>query len=69
MLSEAVLEGSTVEQDEREMLLSLDTEHTTTVVGRFDPETRVGVGETIELAVNPAKLHLFDLESGLAIVG
>ena len=69
VLSEAVLEGSTVEQDEREVLLSLDTEHTTTVVGRFDPETRVGVGDTIELSVNPAKLHLFDLESGLAIVG
>lgn len=44
-------------------------EQTTTVIGRFDPETRVGVGEPIELAVNPAKLHLFDLESGLAIVG
>jgi multiple sugar transport system ATP-binding protein len=68
VLSEAVLEGST-EQDEHETLLSLEAEHTTTVIGRFDPETRVGVGETIELAVNPAKLHLFDLESGLAIVG
>ena len=44
-------------------------EQTTTVIGRFDPETRVGVCETIELAVDPAKLHLFDLESGLAIVG
>jgi multiple sugar transport system ATP-binding protein len=70
VLSEAVLEGSTVDQDEHETLLAMETaEHTTTVIGRFDPETRVGVGETIQLAVNPAKLHLFDLESGLAIVG
>ncbi len=67
VLSEDVLEGSTVEQDEHETLLAME-EHTTTVIGRFDPETRVGVGEAIELAVNPAKLHLFDLESGLAIV-
>ena len=39
------------------------------MIGRFDPETRVGAGDAIELAVNPAKLHVFDLESGLAIVG
>ena len=57
-----------MEQDEHETLLALGGA-ATTVIGRFDPETRVGVGETIELAVNPAKLHLFDLESGLAIVG
>ena len=57
-----------MEQDEHETLLTLE-EQTTTVIGRFDPETRVGVGETIEPAVNPDKLHLFDLESGLAIVG
>ena len=59
-----------MEQDEHETLLTL-VEQTTTVIGRFDPETRVGVGvgETIELAVDPAKLHLFDLESSLAIVG
>ena len=69
VLSDAVLEGSTVEEDEHETLLSLEAEHMTTVIGRFDPETRVGVGEAIELAVNPAKLHLFDLETGLAIVG
>ena len=68
-MSEAVLEGSTLEQDEVETLLALEAEHTTTVIGRFDPETRIGVGATVELAVNPAKLHLFDLESGLAIVG
>jgi multiple sugar transport system ATP-binding protein len=68
VLSDAVLEGSTVEQDEHATLLAVE-EHTTTVIGRFDPEARVGVGEPIGLAVNPAKLHLFDLESGLAIVG
>ena len=39
------------------------------MIGRFDPETRVRPGDAIDLAVNPAKLHLFDLESGLAIVG
>ena len=67
VLSDAVVEG-TVEQDEHETLLATE-ERTTTVVGRFDPETRVWPGDAIELAVNPAKLHLFDLESGLAIVG
>jgi multiple sugar transport system ATP-binding protein len=68
VLTDEVIEGSTVEQDEHETLLAKEGERTTTVIGRFDPETRVGVGETIELAVNPAKLHVFDLESGLAIV-
>jgi multiple sugar transport system ATP-binding protein len=68
VLSEDVLEGSTVEQDEHETLLTTE-ERTTTVIGRFDPETRIGAGEAIELAVNPTKLHLFDLESGLAILG
>ena len=40
VLSEAVLEGSTVEQDERELLLSLDTEHTTTVVAASTRDAR-----------------------------
>jgi multiple sugar transport system ATP-binding protein len=70
VLSDAVLEGSTVQQDEHETLLAMEGEaRTTTVIGRFDPETRVTAGQTIELAINPAKLHLFDLESGLAISG
>ena len=69
VLSEEVIEGSTVEEDEHELLLAREGERTTTVIGRFDPETRVRPGEAIDLAVNPARLHLFDLESGLAIVG
>ena len=69
VLSDAVLEGSTVKRTSTRRCSRCEAEHMTTVIGRFDPETRVGVGEAIELAVNPAKLHLFDLETGLAIVG
>ena len=69
VLSEEVIEGSTDQEDEHELLLAREGERTTTVIGRFDPESRVRPGEAIDLAVNPARLHLFDLESSLAIVG
>jgi multiple sugar transport system ATP-binding protein len=37
------------------------------LVGRFSPRTRVGDGETIEVAVDRRALHFFDRQSGLAI--
>ena len=53
-----------MEQDEHETLLTL-VEQTTTVIGRFgtprNTSRPAALGETIELAVDPAKLHLFDL--------
>jgi multiple sugar transport system ATP-binding protein len=66
--TEAVLEGA-VEVEERDALLADAQAWTSTVVGRFDPETRVRAGDTIDVAVNSAKLHVFDLDSGLAVAG
>jgi multiple sugar transport system ATP-binding protein len=39
----------------------------TRLVGRFDPQTRIREGDTIEVAIDKHALHFFDLESGLAI--
>jgi len=36
-------------------------------VGRFDPRSRVKMGDNIDIAVNVANLHFFDSESHLAI--
>ncbi len=40
---------------------------TTTLVGRFSPETRIRDGEAVEVAVDERALHFFDAASGLAI--
>jgi multiple sugar transport system ATP-binding protein len=40
---------------------------TTTLVGRFSPETRIRDGEAIEVAVDERALQFFDAASGLAI--
>ena len=40
---------------------------TTTIVGRFDPRTRIREGDMIEVAVDHTALHVFDPDSGLAI--
>jgi len=37
------------------------------LLGRFDPAARVESGDTVELAVDPARLHFFDLETEAAI--
>jgi multiple sugar transport system ATP-binding protein len=69
VLSEDVLEGSTVEEDEQETLLAGEAAtRGTTVIGRFDPELELPAGGRIELAVGAERLHLFDLETGRAIV-
>ncbi|WP_028065926.1 ABC transporter ATP-binding protein [Solirubrobacter soli] len=40
---------------------------TATLVGRFDPRTRIREGDTIEVSVDDKGLHFFDPDSGLAI--
>ena len=42
---------------------------TATLVGRFDPHTRVREGDTIEVAIDVSALHFFDAGTGLAIYG
>jgi multiple sugar transport system ATP-binding protein len=42
-------------------------ERNTIVVGRFSPESKVRVGETVEVAVDTRALHFFDTETGTAI--
>jgi len=44
------------------------TRFLTTVVGRFSPRSRVREGDRIQLAVDTNRLHLFDLETGRAII-
>jgi multiple sugar transport system ATP-binding protein len=50
-----------------EQLESEARERRTVVIGRFETQTRMRTGEEVEVAVDPRRLHLFDLESGLAI--
>jgi multiple sugar transport system ATP-binding protein len=38
-----------------------------TLLGRFAPDVQVRVGETVELGVEPRRLHFFDLETSLGI--
>jgi len=40
---------------------------TATLVGRFDPRTRIREGDAIEVSVEHEALHFFDPASGLAI--
>jgi multiple sugar transport system ATP-binding protein len=50
--------------DERAVELTADQ---TTMVGRFNPRTKVRVGETAEIAVDTRALHFFDPETGAGI--
>jgi len=52
--------------DERAVEEAGDSGHTT-LVARFDADSRVTEGETIEVAVNTGALHFFDPETGLGI--
>ena len=40
-----------------------------TLVGRFDANSQAKPDQEIELVVDTAKLHFFDLDTGLAIDG
>jgi hypothetical protein len=42
-------------------------EHLVTLVGRFDAASRAAPDDDIEIVVNTAKLHFFDLETGNVI--
>jgi len=44
------------------------TRFLTTVVGRFSPRSQVREGDRIQLAVDTNRLHLFDLETGRAVI-
>jgi multiple sugar transport system ATP-binding protein len=55
-----------VEQLGSEILLDVKTGGTT-MVAAVDPTTRVKIGEKVKLALNPARLHLFDDKSEMAI--
>jgi multiple sugar transport system ATP-binding protein len=63
-------------EDVRELAQDLGAEHTvegaeeqqhTTMVGRFDPRSKVKEGEMAQVAVDTRGLHFFDPESGLGI--
>ena len=55
----------------RELAKDAGAEHTVgggaTLVGRFDPATRVNEGGRVEVAVDPRSLHFFDPETNAAI--
>jgi multiple sugar transport system ATP-binding protein len=68
VVRDEVLEGA-VDYDEAAVadLKSEAREQRMTVVARFDSDVRVRAGEPVELALDTAKLHFFDLETGAAI--
>jgi multiple sugar transport system ATP-binding protein len=47
--------------------LSGGAQASTTLVGRFRPQTRIREGDTIEVAIDERALHFFDPQSGAAI--
>jgi multiple sugar transport system ATP-binding protein len=67
VLAEDVLEGL-VDVEEAKDLAEIITERDrATVVARLDASARIRADDEIELAVDPRRLHYFDLESGEAI--
>ena len=68
VVRDEVLEGL-VELDDAVVaeLKSEARERQATFVGRFDPSSQLTTGEVVEMAVDTARLHFFDLESGSAI--
>jgi multiple sugar transport system ATP-binding protein len=58
------VDAAALEQLESEAL-----ERRTIVIGRFETSGRMRAGEEVEVAVDPRKLHFFDLETGLSIYG
>ncbi len=62
LVREDVLEGAT----ENEEPLPVASRRAT-LVGRFDPSSRVRAGDIVELALDARRLHFFDLETSLVI--
>ncbi len=58
-----------IDEDRDDTTLELEGEHSTTFVARLRSRTTAVEKATIELAVDPAALHFFDVDSGLAIHG
>jgi len=70
VVREEVIEGAVEgEQALAESLERSAAELRMTLIGRFDANSQAKPDEEIELVVNTAKLHFFDLDTGLAIDG
>lgn len=70
VVREEVIEGAAEgEQALAESLERSAAELRMTLVGRFDANSQAKPDQEIELVVNTAKLHFFDLDTGLAIDG
>ena len=70
VLTEDVVEGAVLDEDEQEMaadLLDSGDEYRTTFVGRLDTASSVKPDMDIELVVDTQKLQFFDLETGHSI--
>jgi multiple sugar transport system ATP-binding protein len=68
VVRDEVLEGS-VELDEAAVadLESDVKQRRTTLVARFDSDASVRPGDSIEVAVDTARMHFFDAETGVAV--
>jgi multiple sugar transport system ATP-binding protein len=66
-LTEDVKELALDVGDERAVSDEAESRQHTTMVGRFDPRSKVKEGETLEVAVDTRGLHFFDPDSGLGI--
>jgi multiple sugar transport system ATP-binding protein len=66
-LTEDVKELALDVGDERAVSDEAESRRHTTMVGRFDPRSKVKEGETLEVAVDTRGLHFFDPDSGLGI--
>jgi multiple sugar transport system ATP-binding protein len=69
VVSDEVLEG-TIEEGEEIVASALEEEareQRTTILGRFDADSAARPEQSIEVVVDTAKLHFFDLETGRAI--
>jgi hypothetical protein len=58
-----VLEGIA---DDDAVLVSRD-DTVVPAIASLEPDDRAAIGDTLELALDPRRLHFFDLETGLAI--
>ncbi|HEX6701036.1 MAG TPA: sn-glycerol-3-phosphate ABC transporter ATP-binding protein UgpC [Gaiellaceae bacterium] len=65
LLVEDVLEGAG--DDEAALPTAATTEGETTILARFDAESRIREGDRVELAFDARRLHFFDLETGRSI--
>jgi multiple sugar transport system ATP-binding protein len=66
-LTEDVKELALDVGDERAVSEAAESKQYTTMVGRFDPRSKVKEGETLEVAIDTRGLHFFDPDSGLGI--